>query len=314
MRLFSIGFAALRFTLALAIILLLSPNTFAQHSGGGSAGGSSGGSHGGSSGGSSSSGSSGSHSSGGGSSSHSSSGHSATGHSSSAGSASPHSGTSHSSSSHSSASHSGTSHSNTARSIHEPSKGMQGKTETSHKHGFFSFLRHHVPKPEPKPTKPKPEPKEPVAELRRPICFRGPCPVCPAGQVHGRNGCGGNVIQNQIERRCQAGEVWTNGGCFQETWYQDECDGLRMMMEQQAQRMQAAEQDRQIYCALGPWQQCSDSTISAASEAGFYRELQNRYQACQRRSPTPLPHSSFRVPDHSAGFSFDPLGLRLSHR
>jgi hypothetical protein len=316
MRLSKDSVSASRCTLALAVILLFSSNTFAQHSGGGgssgggsSSGGGGGGSHGASSGGSVSSG--GGHSSGGGSSSHSSAGHS-----SSAGSASSHSGTSHSNSTHSNTAHSNTAHPNTVRPTREPRTEVRGTAQTPHKHGFFSFsfLRHHIPRPLPNPPGPKPEPKQPVAELRRPICFRGPCLVCPAGQVHGANGCGGNIIQNRIERRCPAGEYWAIGGCVQQTWYQDECGGLRMMMERQAKRMQAAEQDRQISCALGPWQQCSDSTSSAASETGFYQELQNRYQVCQRRSPTAFPHNGFRVPGYSAGVSFDSLSLGLGRR
>jgi len=291
MQLSYAGFAALRFSLALAVILLLSPNTFAQHSGGGgsaSAGSSGGGSHGGSSGGGSAS-SGGGHSSGGGSSSHSSgsASHGSTAHSSSSGSAASHSGTTHPSASHSNTA------SKNLHSVHAPSTGSSGKAQPPQKHGFFSFLpflRHHVPVPLPNPPQPKPEPKEPVAELRHPICFRGPCTVCPAGQVHGANGCGGNIIQNRIERRCPAGESWTGGGCLLQTWYQDECGGLRTMMERQAQRTHAAQLDRQITCSIGPWQQCSDLTSSAESEAGFYQALQNRYQACQRRSPTALPH------------------------
>jgi len=317
MQLPSVGFAALRFTLALAVILLFSPNSFAQHSGGGggsaSAGssGGGGGSHGGSSGGGGGSASSGGgHSSGGGSAAHSSGGSS----SHSSGSAS-HGSSAHSSSSGAASSHSGASHSNTASnnlpSIHAPRTGSRGQAQTSQKRGFFSFLRHHVPKPLPNPPEPKPEPKQPVAELRRPVCFRGPCPVCPA--FHGGSGCGGNIIQNRIERRCPAGESWINGGCLLQTWYQDECGGLRMMMERQAQRMRAAQLDRQITCSIGPWQQCSSLTSSAESEAGFYQELQNRYQECQRRSPTGPRYHGFRVPGYSGGLSLNSLSFELDH-
>lgn len=307
MRLSTVGVSALRFTLALAVALLFSSNIFAQHSGGGGSGGASssgggGGSHGGSSGGSVSSG--GGHSSSGGSSSHSSSGHS-----SSAGSAS-HSGPSHSGTSHSGTSHPNASHSNTAQSNHVPTAGTQSKTQASQKRGFFSFLRHHVPKPEPAPVAAKPEPKEPVAELRRPICFRGPCTACPAG-VHGGSGCEGTVLRDRERRVCPAGEYWAGGGCLQQTWYQDDCGGLRTMMDRQAKRMREAEQDRQISCALGPRQQCSDFTTSAESESGFYQELQNKYQACQRRSPTGPRYNGFRVPGYSAGLSFDSLGFGL---
>lgn len=301
MRLSNVGVSVLHFTLALAVILLFSSNTLAQHgaggggssAGAGSSGGGGGGSHGGSSGGSASSG--GGHSSGG------SSSHSSTGHSSSAGSASSRSGTSHSNPA-----------SNNLHSIHAPSTGSRGQAQTSQKRGFFSFLRHPVRKPEPNPAQRKPEPKQPVAELRRPICFKGPCPVCPAGQVHGVSGCEGTVLRDRIRRVCPAGESWINGACLQQTWFQDECGGLRMMMERQAQRMQSAEQDRQITCSTGPRDQCTDLTSQAASEAGFYRELQNRYQACQRRSPMGTHFSGgFRIPGYSAGLSFDSLSMGL---
>jgi hypothetical protein len=131
--------------------------------------------------------------------------------------------------------------------------------------------------------------------------------------MHGANGCGGNIIENRIERRCPAGEYWANGGCLLQTWYQDECEGLRMMMERQAQRMHAAQLDRQITCSLGPWQQCSNLTSSAESEAGFFRELQNRYLACQRRSPATLHYNGFRLPGYSAGVSLNSLSFELDH-
>lgn len=328
MQLSSVGLAASRFTLALAVILLLSPNTFGQHSGGGgsssgssaSAGssGGGGGSHSGSSGGGGGSASSGGgHSSAGGSAAPSSGGsgshisgaasHSSSGQSSSSGAASSHSGPSRSGPSHSNPA------SNNLHSIHTPSTGSRGLAPASPKRGFFSFLRHHVPHPLPDPPQPKPEPKGPVAELRHPICFRGPCTVCPAGQVHGANGCGGNIIQNRIERRCPAGESWTGGACLLQTWYQDECGGLRTLMERQAQRMHAAQLDRRITCSIGPWQQCSSLTSSAESEAGFYQELQNRYLACQRGSPTRLPRNGFRIPGNSAGLSLNSLSFELDH-
>ena len=307
MRLSKDSVSALYFTLApaaLAVVLLFSSNTFAQHSGGGSASsgssGGGGGSHGGSSGGSASSGG---HSSGGGSSSHGSTGHSSAGHSSSAGSASSHSGTSHSN----------PPHSNTARSIHSPGKGAPGTDPASQKRGFFSFLRHHVPRPLPNPTEPKPEPKEAVARVRPPLCLKGPCPVCPAGHFHGGSGCGTD-LHERVRRLCPVGEYWATGGCLQQTEYQDECGGLRTMMERQAKRLREADQDRQISCVLGPRQQCSDFTDSAASEAGFYQALQNRYQACQRWLPTGPRYNGFRVPGYSAGLSFNSLGLGVGHR
>jgi hypothetical protein len=282
MRLSAVCAAALCFTLALAVILLFSSNSLAQHSagGGGSSGGASssggGSSHGGSSGGSSSSGSSGSHSSGG---------------------SASHSSSSHSLSSTSASSHSSV-HETQSRSIHEPNAAARGETESSQKKSFLSFLRHpfrrHEPTPEPTVT--------PAADLRRPVCFKGPCPVCPAGQIQGGNGCGGTVITNNainLHRPCRAGEHWGGGGCLQEPVL-DECSGLRMMMERQAQRAQEAEATRQSACSADP-QQCSVSTNASESEASFYRELQGRYQACQRKSPTAFPFSGFGVRGYSTG-------------
>jgi hypothetical protein len=269
MRLSTVDLTALHLTVALAAILLFSSNTLAQHSagGGGSSGGGSassggGGSHGGSSGGSVSS------------SSVSSAGHSSSGSAS------------HSSSSHTAASalasHSGVhgTQPNTSHSVHEPNASLQGKTEPSQKRGLFSFLRHPFRKPLPPETT-----NEPAASLRRPVCFRGPCAVCPKG------GCGGAVIANNIVRHpCPAGEFRSGGGCRPQAFL-DDCNGLQMMVERQAQRMQEAQAARPSACSADP-QQCSASSSSAESEASLYRELQERYQACQRKAPTAFPYST----------------------
>lgn len=138
--------------------------------------------------------------------------------------------------------------------------------------------------------------------------------MCPAGRFHGGSGCEGTGLRDRVRRLCPAGEYWAAGVCLQQTSYQDECGGLRMMMERQAKRVREAEQDRQISCALGPRQQCEDFTSSAESEGGFYQVLQNRYQGCQRRLPTGQHYNGFRVPGYSAGFSFDSLGFGLGRR
>jgi hypothetical protein len=121
--------------------------------------------------------------------------------------------------------------------------------------------------------------------LRRPVCFRGPCAVCPKG------GCGGAVIANNIVRHpCPAGEFRSGGGCRPQAFL-DDCNGLQMMVERQAQRMQEAQAARPSACSADP-QQCSASSSSAESEASLYRELQERYQACQRKAPTAFPYST----------------------
>jgi len=278
MQLSIVGPAALRLTLALAVTLLFSSNALSQHSsgGGGSSGGSSssggGGSHGGSSGGSVSSGSSASHGSGG------SASHSSTAHPPSSAPGSPHSGVR------------GT-QSNASHSMRGPNSGVQ-------KRGFFSFLLYPFkrPKATPAPT------VKPVADLRRPVCFKGPCPVCP------ERGCEGTGVvnnANRFHRFCAAGEARGGGACLQQPFL-DDCSSLRMMMERQAQRTQAAEAARQSMCSTDP-QQCSATTSASESEASFYRELQERYQACRRKSPTAFSFGGFGARGYSTALSFDPV-------
>lgn len=251
--------------LTVAVVLLFSAAAFAQHSGGGSSGGSSGGgggSHGG--GGSSggySGGSSGGHGSGG-------SGSSASSHSS---------GSSHSSTSSSSRSGSHSA-SRESASIARAPRGDAAKA-ASPKRGFFSFLRHPIRKPEPKP----------VANLRRAICI-GRCPVCPAGQgANGKGGCGGgggNLIANNHEHSCSHAEIWSGGACLAHTPFLDNCSGLQMALEQQAARMQTAEAARQSACASGASQECSGLTTRYQSEASLYEAFQERYQQCRQRTST----------------------------
>jgi hypothetical protein len=305
MRLSSLGrdscLAAAHFTLALAVILLFSSNTVAQHSGGGgSSGGSSssgggGGSHGGgSSGGSRSSGSSGGGHSSGGSGSLGSSGSSG-GHASSSGSHSSHSGPSHSS-------HSGGTH-----SVREPNAGMRGKTGTE-KRGFFSILRHPFRKPQPTP-----EPKTKLtAELRRPICFRGPCKVCPTGLARG-GGCGGTIVATYARRSCP-GRVWSDGTCFQESRFPYDCNAERVAMEQQAQRMHSAEAAQQSACSAGSGQDCTDRTSASQSEASRYRTLQAQYGSCQQRSMGVNPFGHSAGAGSRQGLSFDPFEFDLDYR
>jgi len=156
--------------LAVAAILLFSSVVVAQHSSGG----------GGSSGGSSGSGGSHSNYSGGG----SSSGGSAT-HSASPGSRAYRS------------SHQ-TSGSNAAPAIRE--RGIARVPSQPEKRTFFSFLRHPFSKPQPKSE----------ANLRRRICAKGPCPVCPAGQAYGKNGA---CVASPQGNLCRTGEYWSGGGC-----------------------------------------------------------------------------------------------------
>jgi len=306
-------------SLCVAAVLLLSVATFAQHSSGGGGGGSSssassggggGSSHGGSSGGSSYSG--GGHSSGG-------SGSSSSAHSS--GGSSSHVSSGHGSSSAPTSSHSGSIvHSNTAknteRSVHEPNSIAHGKTEISQKRSFFSFLRHPFRKPAPNP-----EPKtKPVADLRRPVCLRGPCTFCPPGQAHA-GGCGGAFYIRHERRYCTSGEIWNGGECLLQTQFLDSCNGLRMAMQRQEQRMRDAESARQSTCASGSSQSCLDSTSAAQSEAGLYRTFQARYQRCMQQSLAGYTFTGFGFGfghgfgfgGYSSGLLFEPLELQFNY-
>jgi len=334
-------------SLCVAAVLLLSVVTFAQHSSGGggsgssssgSSGGSSGGgggSHGGSSGGSSSSASSGGgHSSGGssssssthssGSSSSSSSAHTSGGvasHVSSVHSpgASPTSSRSSVSDSHTNRvqnNHEQNNHlqndhlQNNVRSIREPNSGTQGKTPISEKRSFFSFLRHPFRRPEPNP----PPKTQPVADLRRPVCFRGACAVCPPGQAH-TGACGGAFYVRHQHTHCTSGEIWSGGSCLLQTQFLDSCNSLRMAMQRQQQRMRVAESQQQNACAAGSTQSCLDSTSAAQSEAGFYRTLQERYQRCMQRSVS-YPFAGlvgFGYGGYSAGRLFEPFDLQFNY-
>ena len=293
--------AAAHFALALAVIPLFSSNTLAQHSGGGgsSGGGSSssgggGGSHGGgSSGGSSSSSSSGGRSSGG-SGSHGSSGSSG-GHGSSSGSHASNSGPAHSS------------HSSGANPVREPNAGMRGKTGTE-KRGFFSILRHPFRKPQPKP-----ELRTKLTdERRRPICFRGPCKVCPTGLARG-GGCGGTVVAAYARRSC-AGGFWNGGACFQQNRFPYDCNAERVAMERQAQRMHAAEQEQQNACSTGSAQDCSDRSSASQNETSVYRTLQAQYRACQQRSTGVNPFGHSARAGYGQRLSFDPFEFDLDYR
>jgi hypothetical protein len=305
-------------SLSIAAVLLLSVVTFAQHSSGGGGGGSSSsGSSGGSSGGGG--GSHGGGSSGG--SSGSGGGHSSSGSASSSSAHSSGGSSSHGSSGHSSIAtpaptHPGVnnsrpvsnSHTNHERSVREPITGARVKTEMPAKRSFFGFLRHPFRRPLPNP---QPQPK-PVADLRRPVCLRGPCTVCPPGQAHA-GGCGGALYIRHHHAHCTSGEIWNGGECLLQTQFLDSCEGLRRAMQRQQQRMQAAESTRQSACTAGSSQGCLDSTSAAQSEEGFYRTLQERYQRCMRQSLATYPFAGFGFGGYSSGLLFDPLDLEFNY-
>jgi len=85
------------------------------------------------------------------------------------------------------------------------------------------------------------------------------------------------------------------------------------MMEQQAQRMQAAEAARQSACSTAARQDCSGLTNAAQSEGNLYRTLQDRYRRCQQRSLSAFPFAAFGFGGYSAGLSFGSLEMELDY-
>jgi hypothetical protein len=286
--------------LCLAAIFLFSTFTTAQHSSGGTSGGSSssggGASHGSSA---SSSSSGGGHSTGG--SSSSASGHSSGGSHSSGGNSASHVSNARGSNS---ALHSETrsSHSNVERPVHEPNRGVSPRTGQPQKRSFLSMLRHPFRKPESKQ----------VADLRRPVCFRGPCPVCPMGGVRSGGRCGSPVPSGNQDLSCSRPDLWSGGGCLANTDFRGNCDGYRMSLEQQARRMQAADSLRQSACTNPGAAACSESMAAWQSEQNLYRALQNRYQRCQAHNIGSLPFG-YNVTAFGAGWWHDPLRTELNY-
>ncbi|HEY6371285.1 MAG TPA: hypothetical protein VIX37_11955 [Candidatus Sulfotelmatobacter sp.] len=172
------------------------------------------------------------------------------------------------------------------------------------KRSFFGFLRHPFRKPEPK--------AKTVTDLRRPVCFRGPCAACPPGEAHA-GGCGGTFYVRHERSHCTSGEVWSGGACLLQTQFLDSCNGLRMAMQRQEQSMRAAESQQQTTCAAGSSQACVDSASAAQSEAGLYHTLQEQYQRCMQRSLATQPFAGFGHGGYSAGRLFEPFELRFSY-
>jgi hypothetical protein len=281
-------------SLCLAAVLVCSAAAFAQHSSGG--GGSSGGSSGGSGG--------GSHSSSGGSTAGSSTSSHGSGGSAAHGSSTSHGASGHNSSSASSHSSAHLSRSSPARTKSAPGAGVRAK---SGRRNFFSFLRRPFRKPEPK-TDLKPKI---AADLRRPICFKGPCLICPAGHANGV--CAGLVVDHK-RNLCSTREIWGGGACLLQTSFLDDCSGMRLALEQQAQRMQAAEEARQSACSAGSREECSDRAGAAQSETSLYGTLQERYRKCRRRSLNAYPFGGLGSSSHSPGLLFERLGTEVNYR
>ncbi len=316
-------------SLCLAAVFLLSSLAMAQRSSGGSSSsGGGGGSHSSSSGGSSSSGSSGGgHSySGGGSSgggySPSGGGHSSAGADhSSAGGGHSSSGGSHTSTGGSSGSHSGahgtsahvsesfaTSHqaqsdirTGAIRSTHEPRLNSQAHPAPPERRGFFSFLRHPFRHPDQR--------HPPEGDLRHHICLKGPCQVCPNGQVASKGGC--MAVADQQRDNCSTLGVW-NGSCTFQTPLVDDCGAVRMAMQSQAQRLQAAIALQQSACGAGATSECTSASNARISEESLYRSLQARYQQCMRLSVGSYPFGGYQGYGYRSGSLADPMMFEWS--
>jgi hypothetical protein len=306
-------------SLCVAALLLLSSATFAQHSSAGSSSSSA----------SSSSSGGGSHSSSSAASTSSSSSNSG-GHSSSpsSGAASFHSSggsVSHSSNAHvsgGSVAHTSSvrgsssattsphldlresnSNANATRSIREPNTGMKATTAQPEKRSFFSFLRHPFRRPQPTSA------PIAVANLRHRVCLSGPCMACPAGQTRVGGGCAPAASTTHTHTFCPSGEIWSGGACILQVRFLNDCSSLRLLMERQAQSMQAAQSARQGACSAGNTQECITSDSTAQSEAGLYQALQERYRQCLRRSQSAYSFFGFPFNSYSTGRIFEPFGI-----
>jgi len=279
--------------LSLAAILLISYAVSAQHSSGGG-GGASAGSHGGGGGASFYGGSSGGHSSGGSGGGHSSGGtvsHGSNFRGTSAG---------------------GTNSIVTGRSgrqeaaadprspLHRLNLAAELRPAPPEKRSFFSLLRHPFHRP---------ERKAPVAgNVVLPTCVRGHCRPCPAGT---RN-CSAPVIPVQRRLGCWSQGLW-NGVCPQQTQLLDGCSGLRFALDQQLQRMQAAESAMQNACGGGATPGCSGATAAWNSQAGLYRALQAKYRSCLAQNANVYPFRGHMIGGYGAGLLFEPLSAEASH-
>lgn len=90
--------------------------------------------------------------------------------------------------------------------------------------------------------------------------------------------------------------------------FMDDCSSLRLLMERQAQSMQAAQAARQGACSGGTTQDCSALDGTAQSEAGLYSALQERYRQCLQRPGTAYTFYGFPFNGYSTGLMFDPFG------
>lgn len=196
--------------------------------------------------------------------------------------------------------------SDNARPTHEFRSPIEGAAPQ--KRSFFSFLRHPFPRPKPQPA-PTPVPqavRRPVANLRHPVCLRGPCLACPAGQVSGPHGCV-NAIISHGDHFCSSSEIWSGGACVQQLRFLDNCSWSRMAMARQQQAMRAAAAEMQRACAASQSQECSEATTRLDNEESLYRSFRNRYLRCENNQLV-YPWAGSFYPRTGFGLIFDPFG------
>ena len=145
-----------------------------------------------------------------------------------------------------------------------------------------------------------------MVDLRLPICFRGPCKVCPTGLARG-GGCGGAVVARYAHNACDTGR---NGSACLQNHFPYDCNAERVALDRQQRRMNAALAAQKSACSTGSGQDCSDRTSAAQNETSVYRTLQAQYRACQERSigVNPFSHT---VSGHFHGLSSYPLDFDL---
>ena len=85
-------------------------------------------------------------------------------------------------------------------------------------------------------------------------------------------------------------------------------------MEQQAQRMHAAEAAQQSACSTGSGQDCSDRSSASQNETSVYRTLQAQYRSCQQRSMGVNPFGHSAGAGYAQGLSYYPLEFDLDYR
>jgi len=157
------------------------------------------------------------------------------------------------------------------------------------KRTFFSFLRHPFRKPQLKTE----------ADLRRRICAKGPCPVCPAGQASGKNGA---CVASPQGNLCRTGEYWNGDGCVLFANFLANCstdpDGELMAARR---NMEAAKRSMEAACSQDrAGHECSEENVLYQRAVDVHRQrLESHiraYEECQRRPSFVSPPGLYSDP------------------